>query len=118
MRRRRCGLAGPLNGGEPVAAPGVGANGLVEPAGAQRRPGQADGALQRPVSNDDTGPDRFQQLLLVHHPETVVDEINEQVESARLELDFPAVQAELAKLLVELEVGETVIGHDQEIVSE
>jgi len=70
--------------------------------------GGRDAFRQYGLAHRLTAPDGVEQLVLGHHPVTVGQQICEDVEYFRLELDDAAPSAELKQLLVELAVAEHV----------
>jgi hypothetical protein len=62
----------------------------------------ADAAGQRFISHDDVGPDRLNELVLRYQPARVLDEIAQNLEALRPQLDLAIVRAEAASPQIEL----------------
>ena len=64
--------------------------------------------MQGAVDNDSARPESFQELVFADHPVAMADQIGEEIEDSWLQRDLSIAEAQLAPLLVDLEVCEFV----------
>jgi hypothetical protein len=86
-----------------MRADGVGRSGVR-----QRRPREADRALQRGIRHQDSGPHGRQEFVLGHDAIAVSGQVDEQVEHPRLQFEHASVRAKFAGGFVDLERAEAV----------
>lgn len=82
---------------------------LIVAGVAQCAPRRADAGAERRLRDDAALPDRVDQLVLAHDPVAVSDEMNEQIEHLRLEVNDRAGAPQLAPSQIDLEVGEAQV---------
>ena len=82
---------------------------LVVAAVSQRAPRRADAGAQRRVRNGAALPDRVDQFVLADDAIPIADEMNEQIENLRLDMNDRAGAAQLVARDINLEIGEAEV---------
>src|SRR5262245_50978784 len=82
---------------------------LVAAAVAERAPCRADAGAQRRLRDDAALPNHVDQLVLADDPIAVANQVNEQIEHLRLEVNDGAGAPQLVARDVDLEIGEAEI---------
>ena len=108
-RRDRRGV-GAVVVAEAVAVPGVGAHRIAQAHVGERGARQADDPLQCVVDDDRAGPEGLEQLVLAHHAVAVADQVTQQIEDARLQLDLASVCGQRASRFIQHAGPEPVSG--------
>src|SRR5262249_21164619 len=79
---------------------------LVAAAVAERAPCRADAGVERRLRDDAALPDDVEQLVFADDPVAIANEVNEQVEHLRLDVDIRPGKPQLLPREVDLEIGE------------
>src|SRR5262249_23110297 len=74
--------------------------GLVGSGVAYRMPGRIDAAGERRLGNDSPFPDGVEQIIFADHSITVVDQVDEQIEDLRPDIDQLCAAPQLAAIHV------------------
>jgi hypothetical protein len=74
--------------------------GLVGTSVADRMPDCIDAAGERRLGNDSPFPDGVEQIIFADHPITVVDQVDEQIEDLRSDIDQLVAAPQLAAIHV------------------
>ncbi len=82
---------------------------LVVAAVAERAPCRADPGAQRRLRDDAALPNRVEQLVLADDSISIPNEVNQQIEYLRLDVNRRAGASQLLSRDVDLELGEAII---------
>src|SRR5262245_22122352 len=82
---------------------------LVVAAVAERAPCRADPGAQRRLRDDAPLPNRVEQLVLADEPVAVPNEMNQQVEYLRLDVNNHTSPAQLSLRDIDFEIGESKV---------
>ena len=81
---------------------------LIGAVVAKHAPGAIDAAGERGFGDGPAIPDGVDQFILADNPIMVADQMNDEIEDLRLDMDGHALAAQLVLAEVELEIGKTV----------
>src|SRR5262245_4137690 len=79
---------------------------LVAAAIAERAPCRADAGVERRLRDDAALPDDVEQLVFADDPVAIANEVNEQIEHLRLDVDIRPGEPQLLPREVDLEIAE------------
>ena len=82
---------------------------LVAAAIAERAPGRADPRAQRRLRYDASLPNRFEEFVLAHDSIAVANEVHQQIEHLRLDVNDRAGAPQLLACEIDFEIGEPEI---------